>query len=87
MLPQEEEKKPEESDNSEPGTLLGKRRREDSTASVAEKRQKVDQETQTYEVNKKFVDAPTPKVDNYYKTSRRGFTTTLVLPSSIVDNA
>ena len=27
-----------------------------------------------------------PKV-NYYKQSRRGFTTTLALPSSIVDNA
>lgn len=66
--------------------VLGKRRREDSTASVPDKRRRVDQETQTHDLNKKFVETA-PKTDNYYKTSRRGFTTTLVLPSSIVDNA
>lgn len=46
----------------------------------------VDIGIQTYELNKKF-DGAAQKQVNYYKESRRGFTTTLVLPSSIVDNA
>lgn len=53
------------------------------------KPQTVSAETQTYEVNKKF-EAPVPKkkvIKNYYKEQKRRFTTTLVVPSSIVDNA
>jgi N-acetylmuramoyl-L-alanine amidase CwlA len=56
-------------------------------------------QTQTYEVNKKFNMPDTPaKVEkpaqdmhqkqlNYYDKKSRQFTTTLVVPSSIVDNA
>ena len=44
-------------------------------------------ETQTFEAKKTFGTLPAPKVKDYYANSRRGFTTTLVLPSSIVDNA
>jgi len=56
-------------------------------------------ETQTYEINKKFDIPATPvkkekpaedmhqKQLNYYDKKSRQFTTTLVVPSSIVDNA
>ena len=87
--PVDDEKKSVEVKIDSESPILAKRKREDTTAVVPEKRRKtVSQETQTYEVNKKFgAAAVAPRVDNYYKTSRRGFTTTLVLPSSIVDNA
>ena len=49
----------------------------------------MDKAIQTYEINKKFDDDADvkSKQSNYYSNTRRGFTTTLVLPSSIVDNA
>ena len=44
--------------------------------------------TQTsYAAAKKDDMSLAPKNQNYYANTRRGFTTTLVLPSSIVDNA
>ena len=63
---------------------------EDQTdAKASKKRRLVDQETQTSLFTKKpEADVPrAPKTQNYYTNTRRGFTTTLVLPSSIVDNA
>ena len=45
-----------------------------------------DQQTQTKEPKKTYERTPI-QGENYYKTTRRGFTSTLVVPSSIVDNA
>ena len=73
--------RPEPENDEEVQAPMTKRARKSSMITTDNK------ETQTSEAKKTFGNGPAPKVKDYYANSRRGFTTTLVLPSSIVDNA
>jgi len=100
-LDQPEGKKRKSSSNTDDNetneeTKVGsKRKRSDSDESAAQQQDSsvkrqckgTNQATQTSYAAKKDDMTRAPKNQNYYANTRRGFTTTLVLPSSIVDNA